>query len=192
MRTRKTVAARLTVTLLAIVVSLGLAGCVQPSPHVIPTSAPSTKPVFASDAAALAAAKKAYVAYLAVSDEIGNDGGTNPQRIAPLVTKDRISIEVKQFDSFAKTGDHFSGSSSFSMFHLQQLTQSGGNVSLSAYACDDVSNSRVIDSTGADITPTTRRDVYPIQIEFRNLKAGSSTLLVEGSTLWSGQDFCAS
>jgi hypothetical protein len=192
MRTRKRVAAPLVATLLAIVVSLGLAGCVQPSPHIIPTSTPSTKPVFASDAAALAAAKRAYVAYLAMSDRIGNDGGSNPQRIAPLVTKDRISVEVKQFDTFARTGDHFSGSSSFSKFHLQQLTQTGRDVSLSAYACDDVSNSRVIDATGADITPPTRRDIYPIQIEFRNLKAGSSTLQVEGSTLWSGQDFCAS
>jgi hypothetical protein len=188
MRTRKKVAA----FVLAIVVSLTLAGCVQQSPHVIPTSAPSTTPVFASDAAALAAATKAYVAYLAVSDQIGNDGGADPQRIEPLVTKDRVSAEVKQFDSFARTGDHFSGSSTFSTFHLQQLTQTGGKVSLSAYACDDVSNSRVIDATGVDITPLTRRDIYPIQIEFRNSKTGSSKLLVEGSTLWTGQDFCAS
>ena len=41
---------------------LALTGCVQPPPRVIPTSDPSAAPVFASDAAALAAAKKAYVA----------------------------------------------------------------------------------------------------------------------------------
>jgi hypothetical protein len=60
-------------------VALALAGCVQPPSRVIPTSTPSAAPVFASDAAALAAAKKAYVAYLAVSDAVANDGGKNPE-----------------------------------------------------------------------------------------------------------------
>ncbi|HEX3679638.1 MAG TPA: hypothetical protein VHU90_07950, partial [Galbitalea sp.] len=60
--------------LVAVTAMLVLAGCVQPPPPVIPTSGPSAAPVFASDAAALAAAKKAYLAYLAVSDQILIDG----------------------------------------------------------------------------------------------------------------------
>jgi hypothetical protein len=192
MRTRTQSARLVLAAAIATSAVLVLAGCVQPPPHVIPTSEPSTAPVFASDAEALAAAKKAYTGYLTASDQIGNDGGANAQRVSPWVTKDRVAVEVKQFKDFAKTGNHFEGSSTFSNLRLQQVTQSpNGAVVVSAYACDDVSKSRIIDPSGADITPPTRKDVDPIQIEFRNSKPGSKTLLVEGSTLWSGNDFCA-
>jgi hypothetical protein len=177
--------------LLVVTATLALAGCVQPSPPVIPTSEPSSTPVFATDAAALAAAKTAFTGYVTASDQIGNDGGANPQRITPWVTKDRVSLEIKQFDTFAKTGNHFVGSSTFTYFRLQQISQSpGGNVVLSVYACDDLTDSRLISPTGADITPSTRQNITPIQVEFENAKAGATTLLVEGSTIWSGKDFC--
>ncbi len=192
MRTRKTVAARLTVTLLAIVVSLGLAGCVQPSPHVIPTSAPSTKPVFASDAAALAAARKAFTGYVAASDAIGNDGGKNPQRIAQWVTPARLKLETKAFDTFATTGERLEGPSAISHFKLQEVDQPpSGRVTVTAYACDDVSQSRLIDSTGADVTPDSRKDIVPLQVHFQNLIVGSKVLVVEGSDPWSGSNFCS-
>ena len=188
MRTRRNALA----LALAAMVVLSVAGCVQPPTHVIPTSEPSSKPVFASNAAALAAAKKAYVGYLAASDAISQDGGKNPQRISPWVTKDRAAIEIKQFAGIAKTGDHIDGSSSFSIFRLQQLTQSpAGHVELSAYVCDVVSNSRIIDRSGSDVTPSTRQDVIPIEVDFQNVKTGARSFLVEGSTPWSGTNFCS-
>ena len=78
---------------LAIAATLALAGCVEPSPPVIPTSEPSVAPVFTSDAAALAAAKKAYLAYLAVSDQVARDGGDNADRFAGVVTASWLSKE---------------------------------------------------------------------------------------------------
>jgi hypothetical protein len=192
MRTRKRVAAPLVATLLAIVVSLGLAGCVQPSPHIIPTSTPSTKPVFASDAAALAAAKKAFIGYVAASDAIGSDGGSNPQRIAQWVTPARLKIETKAFDKFATTGERLQGTSVISHFKLQEVDQPpSGRVRVTAYVCDDVSESRLIDSTGVDVTPDARENVVPLQVHFQNLIPSSKTLVVEGSDPWSGSNFCS-
>ena len=188
MRTRKKVAA----LVLAIVVLLALAGCVQPSPHVIPTSAPSTKPVFASDAAALAAAEKAFEGYVTASDAIGSDGGKNPERIARWVPPARLKIETKAFNSFATTGERLDGPSAISHFELQELHQtSDGRVTLTAYACDDVSGSRLVDSSGADVTPSTRPDIVPLQVHFQNLTARSKVLVVEGSDPWSGSNFCS-
>ena len=188
MRTRKKVAA----LVVASVLSLTLAGCVQPSPHVIPTSAPSTKPVFASDAEALAAAKKAFTGYVGASDAIGSDGGKNPQRIAKWVTPTRLKIEVKAFDKFAATGERLDGASVISHFELQEADQSpSGKVTLTTYACDDVSGSRLIDSSGSDITPSARADVVPLQVHFQNVSNGSQVLVVEGSDPWSGSNFCS-
>jgi hypothetical protein len=171
---------------------LALAGCVQPAPRVIPTSEPSSAPVFASDAAALAAARKAYTGYVAASDAIGNDGGTNPQRIAKWVTPERLKTETKAFNTFAKSGGHLEGSSVVSHFSIERVDQSRtGKVAVTAYACDDVSNSRLIDASGTDITSPSREDVVPLEVSFQNLHSGSSTLVVEGSDPWSGTDFCS-
>jgi hypothetical protein len=187
MRTRRNVAG----LAVAIIATLTLAGCAQPQPRVIPTSASSAKPVFASDAAALAAAKKAFTGYVSASDAIGNDGGKNPQRIAPWVTTTRLKTETKEFNAFAKTGERLEGPSAISRFTLQELDQSAGKVVLTAYVCDDVSASKLLDASGADITPSAREDVVPLQVRFRNLKRSSKTLVVEGSDPWSGSDFCS-
>lgn len=176
----------------AVAATLALSGCGEPSAPVIPTAQPSVVPVFATDADALAAAKKAYTGYLAASDEIGDEGGAHPERIAPWVTKSRIRVETNQFNALAKSGVHFVGDSTFSDFRLQDLTQSErGSVSLAAYVCDNVGNSRVIDANGTDVTPSDRKDLIPIQVQFRNLEAGASRLVVEGSTVWAGRDFCS-
>jgi hypothetical protein len=176
---------------IAVAATLALAGCVQPSPPVIPTSVPSTKPVFASDAAALAAAKKAFTGYVAASNAIGNDGGTNPQRIDAWVTPSRVKTEAAAFAKFAKSGDHLTGLATFSKFSLEQLRDSNGHVSLTAYTCDEVAGTRLVTSSGTDITPASRQDEIPLQVRFENKSNGSTVLLVEGSDPWSGSNFCS-
>lgn len=176
----------------AIAATLALAGCVQPPPHVFPTAAPSAAPVFKSDAEALAAAKTAYSGYSAASDAIGADGGKDPERIAVWVTPRDLSREIKVFDDFADTGDRLVGTSVISRFSLEQVSHLGhGRVSLSAYACDDVSGSRLLNSSGADVTPSRRKSVVPLEVRFDNAKAGSTRLLVDGSVPWPGANFCS-
>jgi hypothetical protein len=168
-----------------------LAGCIQPPPPIIPTSGPSAAPVFASDAAALAAAKKAFTGYVAESNTIGNDGGNHPERIAPWVTSSRLKTETTAFAKFAQSGDHLTGGATYAKFALQELDDSNGHVSLTAYACDEVAGTRLINPSGTDITPSTRQDQIPLEIRFENKSKGSSVLLVDGSDPWSGSNFCS-
>ena len=191
MRTRKKVAALAGAPLLAIVVSLTLAGCVQPSPPVIPTSASSSKPVFASDAEALAAAKKAYVAYLAVSDDIGADGGANANRLAPVVSKTWLPTELKSYTAFAESGDKTTGSSRVGRFTLEQRDQSpNGLVSIVAYACLDLSAAGVVDGGGSVVSETGAQGVLPLEVSFVGVSENSAHLILDRSAPWSGQDFC--
>jgi hypothetical protein len=170
---------------------LALAGCVQSPPRVIPTAEPSVAPVFASDAAALAAAKKAFTGYVAASNAIGNDGGSHPERIATWVTSTRLKTETTAFAKFAQTGDRLTGSATFSSFSLQELDDSNGHVSLTAYACDEVADTRLLNASGTDITPSTRQDQIPLEVRFENKSTGSHVLLVDGSDPWSGSNFCS-
>jgi hypothetical protein len=171
---------------------LTLAGCVQPPPHVIPTSEPSAAPVFASDAAALAAAKKAYLAYLAVSDEVGNDGGANPERLKMVVTRAWLPTEVKSYAAFAKTGDRFTGSSGVGSFTLQRRDQSAkGYASVVVYACLDLSNAGVVDNEGKVVSPVGAQGELPLEVSFVGKSANSRLLIVDRSAPWSGQNFCS-
>jgi hypothetical protein len=175
----------------AVIATLTLCGCVPPSPAVIPTAVPTATPIFASDADALAAAKKVFQGYVEASDAIGNDGGARPERIAPWVTPSRLTAETREFADFAKTGERLSGSSVLSRFELQQLSQTkSGLVRLTVYVCDDVSGSRLISPTGIDITPALRTNVIPLQVHFENATSGSQSIRVGGSDPWRGSNFC--
>jgi hypothetical protein len=167
-----------------------LAGCVQSTTHVIPTSDPSSTPVFASNAEALAAAKTAYVAYLAVSDEISNAGGADSQRLAPLVTKKWLPSETESYAAFANTGERFTGVTGFDSFRLQSSNVSHGYAEVEVYVCANVSRTRLLDATGADITPAARQDVYPIVASFESATSASRNLLFAGSEPWSGKSYC--
>jgi hypothetical protein len=178
--------------MVAIAATLVVTGCVQSGPRVIPTAPETVKPVFASDAEALAAAEKAYKAYLAVSDAVGSNGGKDTGPLERVVTPKWLPTELRSYASLEKSGETMRGTSRFTSFTVQQFSQSSaGLVTLTAYVCDDLSNVRVISATGADVTPTTRQAVIPLQVHFRNSIPFESALLVEGSDPWAGSDFCS-
>jgi hypothetical protein len=181
-----------TVAALAFALALTLAGCVPPSPVVIPTADPTVAPIFATDADALAAAKTAYEGYLAASDAIGNDGGANAQRIAPFVTSTWLPKELASFAQFKSTGNRFAGGTTFAKFTLQRNAPNpAGGAHLTIYVCVDVSKSRLLNKFGKDITPASRTNISPIQIEMMSAPARAQTLLFDGSRPWSGSNFCA-
>jgi hypothetical protein len=169
-----------------------LGGCVQQPRAILPTSSPSAAPVFKSDADALAAAKKTYDGYLAATDLIGSQGGNDPGRIAQWVTSAELTKELKEYRAFSRTGDDFKGASSYTGFRLQQWSQTReGAVSISAYVCDDVSGSRLINRQGEDITPVSRQNIIPLTVKLESSPTEASDLLIGGSTPWSGKDFCS-
>ena len=191
MRTRKKVAALVGAPVIAIVVSLTLAGCVQPQPPVIPTSASSSKPVFASDAEALAAAKKAFAVYLSASDAVGRSGGVEVDRLSSLDTAAQYARDKQTFSKLQNAGEHTSGDSSFSKFTLQDAGVSAkGLAEVAAYACIDISKTQLIDGSG-NIINADRPSGAPLVVTFHSANSGSKTLLLDGSVTWQGQNFCS-
>jgi len=80
--------------------------------------------------------------------------------------------------------------SSYDNFTSQQYFDFGSEgAELVAYVCLDVSQVRILDSSGTDVTPADRPNRLPLEITF--VAESSSTMRIDGSELWSGDDFCA-
>jgi hypothetical protein len=168
---------------LAALAALALAACTSAHPRSTPSSSPVATPLFTSDAEALKAATDAYAAYLKVSDEISHDGGANPERIKPYVTNRELEKLVSDFKQLQARDAHTTGPSTFSRLRVASYTGS----SLQVYLCSDVSQVRVVNAEGQDVTPSDRSDVLPLSVTF---DSSSGHLRLAESIKWSGPSFC--
>ena len=176
---------------LAALATLLLSGCLPSTPVVTPEPLPSSTPVFASDADALAAATDAYRAYVEVSDQIARDGGVEPERLSPLVTPEWLAKEVASFNKFAKLSRHQTGSTSFRVTGLQGVHDDGhGGVSVGAYVCTNVSGTRFLDASGTDVTPADRVSRVSLEVTFKGTPPASSQLVLARNEPWSGTGVC--
>jgi len=180
---------RLAPLALAAALLLALAGCVPSTAH--PTASPrvSATPVFASDAEALAAAEKAYAAYLKVSDEVAQGGWQDMKPVAPYARGAALNNDLKTAKTLASKSLRQVGSSSFDSPKLESVDDRGnGTAVVTMYLCVDVSRVDVVGPDGASIVPSSRRARVPLEVDVDNLK--STNFKVSRSDAWSGTDFC--
>ncbi|GGE85425.1 hypothetical protein GCM10011313_04850 [Mycetocola zhadangensis] len=141
--------------------------------------------MFASEEEALAAATDTYAKYLAISDAVSADGGREPERIRPYVTEAFWLTEAAGIGGLVSAGYRTTGSSSFDQTTMANLEEGAITVQL----CLDVSQVRVLDSGGADVTPDDRVDRAPLEVEFE-VSVNPVTLSIAKSDVWSNQDSC--
>jgi hypothetical protein len=160
-----------------------LSGCGggDPIPTLPPT--PSATPIFASEEEALAAAEEAYAAYLEMSNLIGRDGGADPDRIAPLVTTDRLDVELRGFETLRESELRLVGQTTFEVIEVQRVGQVGADFEVVFYACWDASLSRVTNAAGEDVTPHDRVDRLVLEV-FMTTEGGELPLLLASDDTW--------
>jgi hypothetical protein len=166
-----------------------LTGCSAPEPAP-PAASPSAtaEPVFASDEEALAAAEKAYTEYLAAFDEVAHDGGREPERLADHVAPDELQKSLAEFGAFVTADRHTRGNTGFDDLSLQQYEVRSGFARVIVYLCLDVSEVRVLDANGKDVTPA-REARQPLVVTLVSANRGSEALVLEESEQWSS-NFC--
>ncbi|WP_157427566.1 hypothetical protein [Agromyces salentinus] len=172
--------------------ALTLAGCAPgsepaPTPSPAPGTTDAAEPIFASDEEALAAAEKAYEAYEYLSLEIGQDGSFDVERILPLVTEKYAAEVIEGFEAFREAGLRTTGRNVIDSVSLVETNNQSGDVSI--YLCRDVSGTAVINSANEDVTPADR-DLRMPMVAKLTFDPESEALLVDGSELWPGDDFC--
>lgn len=166
---------------------LALGGCGGGAP--IPTLPPTPGAlIFATEEEALAAAEEAYAAYSEVSDLISNEGGTEPERIAPFVTNEQLTREIETANYFASQGLRAVGRPRITKFDLQQFFEANGEAEVVVYVCLDVSDVAVVDASGADVTPPDRAPVVGLEVSL--VGASADSLLIASSEAWAGSSFC--
>jgi hypothetical protein len=167
-------------------VLVALAGCV---PTGGPSASPSAHatPVFASDAEALAAAEKAYAAYVRVSDQILVDGGANPERLESLTSSTLYAQELKGFQSTSKNGWHSTGGTKYDHFTLESYSPGDRNAIVTAYVCSDVSGVDVLDASGQSVVSPDRPNRTAFEVTFALTK---SRLVLASDDVWTGGGIC--
>ena len=176
----------------ALAVALVLSGCVPTTSPAGPAPRPSATPIFATEAEALAAATKAYAAYVRVSDEILADGGNNPERIEQVSRRDARKSAVEGFAKFRERGLVSTGVSKIGPLLGQKYLASStdGKVILSAYACLDVSDIDVINSAGSSVVSSTRPDFQAFELSFDIDRDKARGLVLSAAISWAGSGVC--
>lgn len=172
--------------------ALLLSGCAgdAPTPSASP-SADAAEPIFASDEEALAAAESGYLTHLALVDQLTASGSTDVVGLDEVATPSYAAGIKESLQRLNESGTRTQGETRFDSTGLIERFESEGAATVNVYLCLDVSNVRVLDSAGQDVTPTERQERAPVQVEFVSSSVGDPThLVVSGAQAWSGDDFC--
>jgi len=168
---------------------LALAGCVPTNPGETPSPTAHATPAFASDAEALAAAEKAYTAYLKVSDRLAQGGWKDVDSLVPYVRGAALNNDLKTAESLSSKSLKQVGTTTFDSTKLQTVDDHGnGTAVVTIYLCLDVSGVDVVSSDGKSVVPTSRQTRVPLEVDVDNFK--SANFKVSRSDTWSGTDFC--
>lgn len=160
-------------------------GCTS-KPQAIPQAqeATSTESTMTEEQA-LALAEKTYTEYLAISDQIARDGGEGVDALSEL-TSEYFFVENKDLSEMVKQdGLRVEGKTIVDSFSLQNYSQ-GSNV-FTAYSCLRLSQIKVFDSSGVNVTPKDRLNDVPMEITFEVV---DNKFQINESKVWSGSNFC--
>lgn len=177
--------------LIVALTSVAAAGCASEEPEVSASPSRSLAPVFTSEEEALAEVNATYTDYLATSDLITSEAGSDPNRIDPYVTSNYRDSEVEGYKIFSTRNVHTVGLSTFDSVRFQRFsTNLNAGDLITVYLCSDVTAVRLIDASGNDVTPADRQNRLPLEVDFAVTLTDSASLQINRSDVWSGQDFC--
>ena len=144
--------------------------------------------MFASDEEALAAAEAAYANYISVSDQIARDGGAGAERLQPFVSDDLYEQQRQDYEGVLAKALRTTGASTFDSFRFESYDALSGDVR--AYVCLRTGGIMVLNLASENVTPVGRNNDLPLQIVFRPGANQETAIVVAGSDVWSGTNFC--
>ncbi len=136
-----------------------LSGCTpEPEPTPTPTAA------FASEEEAFAAAEEVYREYNdAGNARLRGEQTPNPQ---DYLVGTALEGDIDAANLLSEQGLHAEGIVELSSFSGTAFEAAGADAMITATVCLDVSDTRVVDSAGQDVTPSTRPGVVAQSVTF--------------------------
>jgi len=153
-----------------------------------PAPSPSTTPIFASDAEALAAAVAVYKKFEAATDAIGHDGGADPERVKPYVSDEGYEFELKSAQKLQAEHAHGVGDTVLNNAILQSRDETDGWATVTIYVCEDISKVDRIGPDGKSLVEASRGDYIKYQAVLQGRSARA--LVLRSNSFWSGDGVC--
>ncbi|WP_109209300.1 MULTISPECIES: hypothetical protein [Microbacterium] len=138
---------------------LVLVGCTPPAP-VDPTPTPTS--AFATEEEAFAAAEETYRAYVDAVNARREDSRSSPTPTDFLIG-DALETDIETENLKAAEGLTIVGASVVTAIERISWAADDGEAKLAV--CMDSSGTRVLDNTGADVTPADRQENYALTVE---------------------------
>ena len=142
---------------------IGLSACTP-----VPTPEPTPTPLFASEAEAFKAAERVYRDYVDAANAQQNGAmDVDPQE---YLAGAALADDVRSVRDFEKSGLKITGTSAIKYFRAQSFEPKTDGVE--SLACLDVSQSRVVDSAGVDVTPNNRQSLVGLSVRMAPGRSG--------------------
>lgn len=164
-------------------VPAALTGCTPVQAEGSPSPRP---PGFATDDEAYEAAVAVYAEYSRISEEVGQAGGEGAERFLDYTNREYANQLLREVRAMREKGLRFTGAGTFEPKGLEEIDEERRN--LGVRMCLGIGDTRLIDASGADITPSDREPVTPTIVSFTTTKSGR--IVIKGSDYWSGESFC--
>ena len=143
--------------MLGAVLFLGLAGCGTPEP-----AEPTPTPAFSSEAEAFAAAEETYRAYVeAVNLDRADPKAADPQQ---YLIGSALEADIDTQRMLADADVDIVGPNQLTSFEAR--SSSADRTRVKAIVCIDASQSRVVNASGADVTPIDRDSSVALDVTF--------------------------
>ncbi|WP_314095978.1 hypothetical protein [Microbacterium foliorum] len=144
---------------------IAAAGC---SPG--PSPAPTPTPAFTDEADAFAAAEKVYRAYNdALNARRQGDVTADPQQ---YLTGAALEGDIEAMNSLVEWGLESTGNATVRSFQGVEVRAGSQAATVSGLVCVDVSQVRVINASGEDVTPSERGEIVAQQVTFTGAPDG--------------------
>ncbi len=167
---------------MAVILAVSACQSSAPSPtrsaHPVPAS-------ITSKAALTLQARTVYERYLHAVEKVSEKGMTRYDLLQPLATPKAYAAEVKSFNTQRAKGIHTTGPSNLVRFQAQSVDVVSGHVV--AYACVDLSEVKVLDTSGADVTPASRPTR---QTSLPSFETSDGVLKLDVNGSWYGESIC--
>lgn len=159
-------------------------GCAPSNVPASATRSPAGEPpsVFTSSEEALAAATDVFANYLTLINLIGADGGSSAERVDEYLGDDMSQESTEMFSAMVSAGTRYVGAGTFDSARFVQrwMERNGEHVQMTL--CIDATDVRIVDASGADVTPADRQDRVSVLVELS--ARTKEDITIESSEKW--------
>ncbi|WP_156351823.1 hypothetical protein [Agreia sp. Leaf210] len=167
-----------------VIVMLSAAGCTRAQGGSGPTTGSPIATQATSREEAETIATESYESFLAVSDEVGAQGGSDTTKLSQVSEGEALKEIVQNMSELSEAGLRITGATGLVYVEVADWDDSR----IRAYICEDVGAVDLLDSQGNSLVSPDRLSITPFEVELK--RSQDSLFLLSERKVWTGKNFC--